>query len=193
MAYKAFLTGNEAGSLVKSMRNARPVFLGYDMVKVEAQLRAREEGKSAELAAAFADNLGYLVEQDAGIAGGSLKVCRESACSGKIITVRFEEEGYGSNSAAKFVMGDLVKGKLVFVDQGTGTVLHEAPHAATDNYAKLLKQIHGILGYSVIKTEMDRTPKDDSSKFDARLKKLNAAFERIQPIKPGYSEIFEKG
>ncbi len=190
-AATTYKTVKETKRLTNAMKNAKPVFIGYDSIVVEANLMPRESGKAEEIARAFKDNLGYLVEQNAHIGSSKIKVCKSSQCQGKVLIVRFNEEGYNKDLLEKITLGAKLKGTVTFIDKRQGKVLEEVPQVASENYADILKQLHAVIGSSVIKSELEKTPKKDQDKYRARLNELNEAYGKIQPIKPEYADLFE--
>ena len=75
-AYETYVKVKEVKTVQDSTLAAKPVFLGYQSAMLEAKLMPREEAKAKELAAAFKDNLGYVLEQNAALLGSNpIKVC----------------------------------------------------------------------------------------------------------------------
>ena len=176
-AMHAAYSAKSAYANVKDLRDAQPVFAGYDSAVVYAELAPRDKDHADEIKAAFADNLRYLVEQHARAVGANLAVCQSvETCSGHVIGVQFREDGYNGSFAEKITMGDKLKGRLSYVDVASGRIVGEKHIEGVDSYAAVLGLVRGSIMGAMIKSY-------PSSSTDS------AALNGIKPVKPGYEQV----
>lgn len=176
--YTAARTGYTAKSAiadVKDIRDAQPVFAGYSAVAVSADLQPREKQYAASVPSAFSESIAYQVQQLASAAGARLYVCASlQACGGRVLSIQFREEGFNAGWAEKLTMGSKLKGKLLFVDGGTGQVVGEKRVEGVDTYAELLGLIRGSLIGGMVKSYPQTSVE---------------ALNQTQAVKPGYEQI----
>jgi hypothetical protein len=176
-AVHAAYSAKSAYANVKDLRDAQPVFAGYDSAVAYAEIAPRDKDHADEIKAAFADNIRYLVEQHAKAVGANLVVCQAvESCSGHIIGVQFREDDYNGSFAEKITMGDKLKGRLAFVDVASGRIVAEKRIEGVDSYAAVLGLVRGSIMGAMIKSF-------PSSSTDS------AALNGIKPIKPGYEQV----
>ncbi|RME64183.1 MAG: hypothetical protein D6778_08410 [Nitrospirae bacterium] len=185
MNARALTQGYYGMKMAKAMKNAEPIFQNYDSLRVEVLLNPRE-GDAKTLTDAFKDNLQWLIPKDVQVAGLELEVCGSvTSCKGRTIVVQFKEEGYGTGIIKSFLIGEKLKGKLYFIDAQTSTIIAEKPLEVASNYADLIREIHIYVGTAALKTlEMQK----DAEK----VRKAVDEFNKIDPIKDEYKELFAK-
>lgn len=177
-AYSAVKTGYTAQAAyndAKGIRDAQPLFSGFDSVTVYSQLAPRDEELAARIPEAFNDSLVYQLQQLAAAAGARLDVCpQDQPCTGRVLTVQFREEAYNASWAQKITMGSQLKGKLTFVEASTGRVVSEKAIEGAATYAEVLGLIRTNLMTSMAKS------------YDVQ---VSEAMTKVPAIKPGYEKI----
>lgn len=174
-AAKTGYTVKSAVADVKDIRDAQPVFSGMTSVAVSADLYPRNQARDATTRSAFIDSMSYQVEQLASAAGARLYSCPSlQTCGGRVLSIQFREEGYAANWAEKATMGSQLKGKLLFVDGGTGQVIGEKRVEGVNTYSEVLGLIRGSLLGSMAKSF-------PTASIDA----LN----QVRAVRPGYESL----
>lgn len=166
----------------KDLRNAEPVFSGFSTVMTYADIKPRENAD--ELPAYFADNMRYLVDENARATGVRVQTCAASQrCGGRVLTVQFVEDGFNRNIVEKVTMGSKLRGQLNYIDAGTGQILHSVRIEGTDDYRNTMSLIHGSMSMSML-----RTTGVEGKAAEGVVERVNA----IEVIKPGYERVFDR-
>jgi len=180
-AYGAVRAGYGAKSAyesVKSVKDAEPVFSGYNAVVAFAELQGREGPQPEATQTAFAENLRYLVSEHSRIFSAPLQACVSvQSCGGRVLAVQFREDAYNGNFAERISMGNRLKGRLVFVDLATGKIVAEKRVEGVDSYAAALGVVRGAIAGAMFKSYPQLQPKQD-------------ALDAIPAVKPGYEKLF---
>jgi len=179
---KTATQGYYSVKMVKSLKDAEPLFDGYDSVKVETLIVPRDEEKTGNIISAFKDNLYYIVETDLQVVQSGKSICSGESCSGKTMLIQFREKDYNSNTAQRIFMGNKLRGKLYYIDKQTGTVIKEEDLEAVSNYKQILEMIHTSVVSKLLKSIKD------ASKAQEAVNRVN----RVDPIKPEYKELFKE-
>jgi len=170
-----------AWTMAKDMRNAKPLFTGYDGAVGLADIQPRSDGTA--ISSAFADNVVYVITQSATAVKAPVQVCPDmGSCAGrKILVVGFREKA-PDNVLQRLAAGDKVRGVLDFTDAQTGQVVAEQRIEDAGNYAAVLKIISGAVGFSMLKSYPGKSADD----MNAAASRLNG----LDPIKPDYKTLF---
>ena len=175
-AVRAGYGANSAFNSAKDLRDATPAFQGYTSVVAYAELQPHE-GDVASIKAAFADNLRYLVDAHAQALGARLQSCVSiQRCGGRVLALQFTEDAYGGSFAEKITMGNKLKGRLQYVDQGTGSVIAEKRIEGVSNYAEVLGLARGSILGAMLKSYPNSGVQSE-------------ALENIPAVKPGYERL----
>lgn len=192
-AYNLATTGYHAyytHKLWESLKTAEPIFAGYDCVKVQALVLPAEGEDIQKVRDAFVDNFKYIVRKDLEAARlDNIKVCTDEGCecSGKTLIVRFREKGYKDDILHKITVGSKLRGELLYIDGETGKVIRKDNLELAKNYEQLLWEIHLSVGSKAVKTFETLHPNAGKE-----LEQVVADFNKINPVKPEYKELFEK-
>ena len=176
--------------LWESLKTAEPIFAGYDCVRVQALVLPAETDKMQEIRDAFVDNFKHIVLKDLEAARlNNIEVCTDTDCSckGKVLTIQFREEGYRDDILHKITVGGKLRGELLYIDGETGRIIRKDNLELAKNYEQLLWEIHLSVGTKAIKTYEVLHPNAGKE-----LEEIAADFNKIDPIKPEYKELFEK-
>jgi len=176
--------------LWESLKTAEPIFAGYDCVRVQALVLPAKTDKIQEVRGAFVDNFKHIILKDLESAKlDGIEVCTDADCSckGKILTVQFREEGYRDDILHKITVGGKLRGELLYIDGETGRVIRKDNLELAKNYEQLLWEIHLSVGTKAIKTYEVLHPNSGKE-----LEEIVTNFNKIDPIKPEYKELFEK-
>jgi len=176
-AVRAGYGANSAFNSAKDLRDAAPAFQGYTSVVAYAELAPREGGDAASIRAAFADNLRYLVDAHAQAVGARLQSCASiQRCGGRVLSLQFTEDAYSGSFAEKITMGNKLKGRLQYIDQGTGSVIAEKRIEGVSNYAEVLGLARGSIMGAMLKSYPNSGVQSE-------------ALENIPAVKPGYERL----
>ncbi|SNR73673.1 hypothetical protein [Desulfurobacterium atlanticum] len=179
--------GYHSYKMVKSLKNAPPIFKDYDCVKVQTLIIPAEAGKAKELRDAFIDNFKYIVREYLKAAKlDNITVCDTDncTCKGKTLVVQFLENGYSPNLFNRITIGGMLRGKLRYIDSESGKVLREENMEVAKDYKTLLQEIAMSVSTKAAQTALKLHPEENPEKLIDRLNK-------VKPIKPEYEKLFE--
>lgn len=166
-AGRAGVVGYEAGNMAKEMSGITPVFAGYDVIKVSAEITPAKKEQEAVIKAAFQTEV---VRATRGYAAGldrTVIVCSDDCPSeGKLILVHFREEGR-SGMAMKILAGDRLKGSTMMIDREKATSVSVLSVIGED-YAGLVAMVNRSILQAFLKE------KEGDPKFKEYAERLNA-------------------
>ena len=156
-AGRAGVAGYEAGNMAKEMSGITPVFAGYDVIKVSAEITPAKKEQEKAIKAAFQTEI---VRATRGYAAGldrTVVVCSDDCPSeGKLILVHFREEGR-SGIAMKILAGDRLKGSMMMIDREKATPVSVLSVTGED-YAGLVAMVNRSILQAFLK-EKEGDPK----------------------------------
>lgn len=172
-----------ASTMVKDLKNATPVFAGYNSVLILADIAPRES--NPHVATAFAGNMAMYAASVARTVRAPLQGClTQSQCYGRTVIVQFKEDAYDRNLVQRFTIGDKIRGKLYFMDAASGRILDEKRIEGADDYAALchLTSIHLVQAMF----------KSYEQVVQAEGPRIHEELERIPFVFPQYASVLGK-